>query len=131
MKRGNHGACLEERGNLQTGMRKSRIPRLTIPRRNYWQIRKSTQSTTSSESLHVPEHQGSKTGKHVLVKLIALNDEASQLSEIQKDTGLIVEAFMVRDNPQWHRPRAGKMRRDRRIEGHPVRIFIHERSTKH
>ena len=37
-------------------------------------------------------------------KPIALNaDEASQLLEIQKDTGvLIVEAFMVRDNPQWH-----------------------------
>ena len=37
-------------------------------------------------------------------KPIALNaDEASQLLEVQKDTGvLIVEAFMVRDNPQWH-----------------------------
>ena len=37
-------------------------------------------------------------------KPIALNaDEASQLLEVQEDTGvLIVEAFMVRDNPQWH-----------------------------
>ena len=56
--------------------------------------------------LHVPwTIKAAKSGKHVLCeKPIALNaDEASQLLEVQKDTGvLIVEAFMVRDNPQWH-----------------------------
>ena len=56
--------------------------------------------------LHVPwTIKAAKSGKHVLCeKPIALNaEEASQLLEIQKDTGvLIVEAFMVRDNPQWH-----------------------------
>ena len=55
--------------------------------------------------LHVPwTIKAAKSGKHVLCeKPIALNaDEASQLLEVQKDTGvLIVEAFMVRDNPQW------------------------------
>ena len=56
--------------------------------------------------LHVPwTIKAAKSGKHVLCeKPIALNaEEASQLLEVQKDTGvLIVEAFMVRDNPQWH-----------------------------
>ena len=56
--------------------------------------------------LHVPwTIKAAKSGKHVLCeKPIALDaDEASQLLEVQKDTGvLIVEAFMVRDNPQWH-----------------------------
>ena len=56
--------------------------------------------------LHVPwTIKAAKSGKHVLCeKPIALNaDETSQLLEVQKDTGvLIVEAFMVRDNPQWH-----------------------------
>ena len=56
--------------------------------------------------LHVPwTIKAAKSGKHVMCeKPIALNaEEASQLLEIQKDTGvLIVEAFMVRDNPQWH-----------------------------
>ena len=55
--------------------------------------------------LHVPwTIKAARSGKHVLCeKPIALNaEEATQLLEVQRETEkLIVEAFMIRDNPQW------------------------------
>jgi predicted dehydrogenase len=56
--------------------------------------------------LHVPlTIDAASAGKHVLCeKPIALTaKEAAQLLDVQHETGvLITEAFMVRDNPQWH-----------------------------
>ena len=56
--------------------------------------------------LHVPwTIKAAKAGKHVLCeKPIALDtEEASLLLSVQLETGVLIqEAFMVRDNPQWH-----------------------------
>ena len=56
--------------------------------------------------LHVPwTIKAAKAGKHVLCeKPIALDtEEASLLLSVQLETGVFIqEAFMVRDNPQWH-----------------------------
>ena len=56
--------------------------------------------------LHVPwTIKAAKAGKHVLCeKPIALDtQEASLLLSVQLETGVFIqEAFMVRDNPQWH-----------------------------
>lgn len=57
--------------------------------------------------LHVPMTlAAAKAGKHVLCeKPIAMNaTEAEQLREIPKDR-IVLEAFMVRFHPQWHRAR--------------------------
>ncbi|HJL88396.1 MAG TPA: Gfo/Idh/MocA family oxidoreductase [SAR324 cluster bacterium] len=57
--------------------------------------------------LHVPwTIEAARSGKHVLCeKPIALDaEEATQLLEVQKETGVLIqEAFMVRDNAQWHK----------------------------
>jgi predicted dehydrogenase len=57
--------------------------------------------------LHVPVTiAAAKAGKHVLCeKPVAMNaKEAEQLREIPKDR-IVLEAFMVRFHPQWHRAR--------------------------
>ncbi len=80
--------------------------------------------------LHVPiTIAATKAGKHVLCeKPIGLNTaDAERLRECRKDR-IVLEAFMVRFHPQWHRAReivrSGELRRNPR---HPGGVFLFQR----